>query len=125
MKKGLFDPFAEPSAELIAEMAPAPTRRNRFKLEFCQFRIEALYQIAKETHNAELAVLTRLYELWFANFKKNPVRLNTRSFRKIGLSRLRVSTALDKLETSGQVAVERGAGKCHLVTLAKTLLWEK
>lgn len=120
-----FAPFAEPSPELIAEMTGPPSKRSGFRLEFCQFRIEALYKIAKATQNAELAVPVRLYELWFANFKKNPVRLNTRSFGGIGLTRLRVGTALEKLEKSGQVVVERGAGKCHLVTLAKTLLWEK
>jgi hypothetical protein len=63
MDSELFDPFAEPSAELIAEMTTSPSRRSSFKPKFCQSRIEALYRIAKETHNAELAVLTRIYEL--------------------------------------------------------------
>jgi hypothetical protein len=120
-----FDPFAEPSAELIAEMMPAPSRRSSFKPKFCQFRIEALYRIAQDTRNADLAVLTRLYELWFANFKKNPVKLNAGWFGGVGLTRYCVGRALKRLEASEQVTIERGSGKCHLVTVNLSLVWEK
>jgi DNA-binding FadR family transcriptional regulator len=110
---------------MIAEMAPAPTRRNTFKLEFCQFRIEALYQIARDTHNAELAILARIYELWFTSFKKGSVTLNASWFEGLGFERHTIRYALKAMERSGHIAVERKRGAAPRITPNDSLLWKQ
>jgi hypothetical protein len=100
-----------------------PIKQRKFKLQFCQFRPAGLYRIAKDTHNAELAILTRLYELWFTNFKQNPVKLNADWFRELGFDRHYIYQTLARLEKSDQITVERRAGQCPRVTLNGALLW--
>jgi hypothetical protein len=110
----------------LMEHVPVGTktlRQKRMNFRFCQFRAAALYRIAEAAPSAELAILTRLYELWFSNFKKNPMKLNAGWFRKLGFERRYIFHALKRLEKSGQIAVERRVGKCPLVTLRKSLLW--
>jgi hypothetical protein len=99
-------------------------KQKKNELQFCMFQPAALYQIAKSTHSAELVILTRLYELWFAHFKRNPVKFNAEWFQKLGFERHLIGSTLKKLEQTGQISVERRAGKCLLVTLKKTLFWK-
>lgn len=111
----------------LGKFVPAGTEtpgQKVLKCQLCQFRSAALYQIAKDTHNAELAILTRLHELWFTNFKQNPVKLNAGGFLKLGFERHQIWRALKTLEKSDQIAVERRIGKCPLVTLSESLLWK-
>jgi hypothetical protein len=111
----------------LMKHVPAGTessRRKKVDFQFCQFRTAALYRIAEVTRSAELAILTRLYEKWFSNFKKNPMKLNAGWFQKLGFGRHSIYEALKRLEKSGLITVERRVGKCPLVTLNESLLWQ-
>jgi hypothetical protein len=113
--------------QTLLKFVPAGTetpRRKKFDCKLCQFRTAALYQIAKDISSAELAVLARLYELWFTNFKRNPVKLNAGTFQELGFERRRIGSALKRLEKSNQITVERKAGECPRVTLKESLLWQ-
>ncbi len=110
----------------LMEHVPVGTetaRQKRVNFQFCQFRLAALYRIAEVTRCAELAILTRLYELWFTNFKRNPIKLNANWFQKLSFDRHCIYQSLKRLEKSGQITVTRRVGKCPLVTLSESLLW--
>ena len=93
------------------------TERRKFELAFVQFPKKVLDQIIKSTRNAELAVLIRLYELWFTNSKKNPIELSSVGFESSGISPHSKLRALKKLEKSGQITVKMRGTKSPLVTL--------
>jgi hypothetical protein len=94
-----------------------PVAPKGFKLEFYQFPKRVIEQIVRSTHNAELAVLARLYELWFLNFQRNPVELSSVGFRAMGVSRFGKLRALKALEESGQISVQWRKNRAPLVTI--------
>jgi hypothetical protein len=97
--------------------APLSAEQKKFKLEFYQFPKAVIDQIVRTTHNAELAVLARLYELWFLNFQRNPVALSSVGVRAMGISRFSQMRALKSLEESKQISIERRKNKSPLVTI--------
>ena len=117
VRKLTFDPTL---GKYVPAGAETP-KRKKLNCKFCQFYTSALYRIARDTHNAELVILTTLYELWFSNFKQNPVKLNAEWFRKLGFERRYIYQALKRLEKSDQISAERRTGKCTLVTLNESL----
>jgi hypothetical protein len=67
----------------------------------------------------ELAVLCALYEIWFVHPNHhNPVQLSSYTLRRFGISRWQKWKALQVLEKTKQIRVERmGKGKNPKVTL--------
>jgi hypothetical protein len=115
--------MAEYRAKLAAAGAkkpapkPKPDRSKPLEVQFFQFPAVVLEKIILTTHNAELAVLAQLYETWFINFKKNPIKLTSTSLKRYGISKDQKWRALQSLEKSGQITVERRTKKNPLITL--------
>jgi hypothetical protein len=88
---------------------PAAVRQAKGRRRFCMFPVEVLAAISKagRSRTAVLGVLSALYELWFRSKNYNPVRLTTASLRKYGVSPDRKLRALQVLEKSGQIWIDR------------------
>lgn len=89
-------------------------------LKFFQFPVkifDLLLGSDFEVNRADLAVLLTLYELWFTNFKRNPVKLTSYSLQKYGISRHQKYRALERLENRGLLIADRCRGRSPTVTL--------
>jgi hypothetical protein len=94
------------------------SRNSGFK--FIQLPIEALGRLAVSEMNIPLLVLIRLEELWFQNFKRNPVTLRTFEMCGVQVTRSRKQRALQKLKAAGLVETERVKRRS---SVRVTLLW--
>jgi hypothetical protein len=106
--------------QLTGQWAPVEDQFEevkRFKMKYYQFPKEVFDEITRTTHNAQMAVLACLYELWFTNFKKNPVELSSVGFRSFGISRASKMRALKALEESGLITIQMRNNRCPSVTL--------
>jgi hypothetical protein len=98
---------------------PASVRQAKERRRFCMFPVEVLAAISKAggSRTAVLGILSALYELWFKQSNRNPIQLTSLSLRKYGVSPDQKLRALQVLEKSGQISIDREPRKNPLVTL--------
>ena len=120
MREDFIESLKIPEAELAK-----PNRQHKTtgpqprKDEFCKFPFHVMANIAKVGAPAGgvIGVLAALYEIWYRDNHYNPVRLTTANLRKYGVSPDQKLRALQFLEKSGQIWVDRELRKNPLVTL--------
>jgi len=86
-------------------------------MEFLLFPTEPMAKLAAELGSPELAVLIRLWQRWFARYRKNPVTLARTEIKGFKVSRWQKYRALKKLEKLGFISVEPRPGKTPIITL--------
>jgi hypothetical protein len=91
--------------------------KRKHSLGHYLFPASKLEALAKEVGCAALAVLLIIYETWFRNYQKNPIKLTNVKLKEHGIGRSAKSRALTVLENAGLIIVERRPRKSPLITL--------
>ena len=71
------------------------------KFRFFQFPTGVFYGVLKFKNLTAVIILAVLYEEWWKNFCRNPVKLSSRRLKAFGISRYQKLRALKILEQSG------------------------
>lgn len=110
-----FDPFAEPSAELIAEMAPPARPTKQTSPEFTV--VKMLYDLESvKLFGVPFMVLMELHHVHFRK-RINPVPLGNKNLRAAGVGRHSKMRALVALRDAGFVTFVCVGKSCPLVSL--------
>jgi hypothetical protein len=115
---GTGDPLLQTAAPpRKPRTAAGPRRRSRAAETFARIPHEKARELFRHRISTKAwLLLIELDRLILKGHGGNPVKLTSEALRGSGLSRWQRDRALSQLAGAGVIAVERGSGRCSLVT---------
>jgi DNA-binding transcriptional ArsR family regulator len=92
-------------------------RKRKQRLNHYHFPASELEALTQKVGCSALAVLLTIYEVWYKDYQRNPIKLTNVRLKEKGISRSAKGRALDVLEKAGLIAVERRPRKSPIVTI--------